>query len=86
MIIKEYNLDAFKLFSLLTKSEFIVLLEVMEAKSNKQIARDRLVTINTIKTQMRNIYRKLDMNKSKRNSFSKRIELMNMVHGIVKGK
>lgn len=45
----------------LTQKEFDVLKDIYQGKTNNQMASDHFVSINTIKTHIKNIYEKLDI-------------------------
>jgi DNA-binding NarL/FixJ family response regulator len=45
----------------LTQKEFDVLKDVYHGKTNNQMATDQFISINTIKTHIKNIYEKLDV-------------------------
>lgn len=45
----------------LTQKEFDVLKEIYQGKTNNQMADDHFISINTIKTHIKNIYEKLDV-------------------------
>src|SRR5690554_986940 len=45
----------------LTQKEFDVLKDIYQGKTNNQMAADHFVSINTIKTHIKNIYEKLDI-------------------------
>lgn len=50
-----------KINSPLTQKEFEILLELFEGRANRQIAGNQFLSVNTIKTHIRNIYDKLDV-------------------------
>ena len=50
-----------QLYTPLTEREFATLLQLLEGKSNKQIAEELFVSTNTVKTHLSNIYLKLDV-------------------------
>jgi LuxR family maltose regulon positive regulatory protein len=50
------------LFELLSPQELRVLRLLAQRRSNPEIARELVVSLNTIKTQIRSIYRKLGVN------------------------
>ena len=54
--------SAFALLEPLSPQEQRVLRLLVAGLSNQEIARELVVSINTIKTQIRSIYRKLDVN------------------------
>ena len=47
--------------NVLTQKEFDVLKDIYKGKTNNQIATDHFISINTIKTHIKNIYKKLDV-------------------------
>jgi DNA-binding NarL/FixJ family response regulator len=49
------------LLSKLTPREFEIMLDLYEGKTNQQIAEKQFVSINTIKTHVKNLYSKLDV-------------------------
>jgi len=51
-----------KLVGELTEKEFAVLLSLKEGKTNQQMAEEHFISVNTIKTHIKNIYDKLDVN------------------------
>lgn len=54
-----------KIISKLTTSELIVLKMVYEGATYKQVAKNRYVTIDTVRTQVKSILRKFEMNRMK---------------------
>ena len=44
----------------LTQKEFDVLKSLYEGKTNQQLADEQFVSVNTVKTHIKNIYEKLD--------------------------
>ncbi len=50
-----------KIYSPLTKKEFEILLDLRNGKTNKQMAETNFISINTIKTHIKNIYEKLEV-------------------------
>ena len=50
-----------KLLAKLTEKEFEILSEMYEGKTNKQMSEAHFISINTIKTHIKNIYDKLDV-------------------------
>lgn len=46
----------------LTQKEFKILTALYEGKTNKQLAEDNFVSVNTVKTHLKNIFEKLDVN------------------------
>ena len=48
--------------SLLTKQELLILKLMAKESSNKQIAAELFISIETIKTHLKNIYKKLEVN------------------------
>lgn len=51
-----------KIVGELTQKEFEVLLSLKEGKTNQQMAEEHFISVNTIKTHIKNIYDKLDVN------------------------
>ena len=51
-----------RLLSHLTKKEYEILLDIYEGKTNRLMAEKHFVSINTIKTHVKNIYDKLNVN------------------------
>jgi DNA-binding NarL/FixJ family response regulator len=49
------------ILSKLTPREFEIMLDLYEGKTNQQIAQKQFVSINTIKTHVKNLYSKLDV-------------------------
>ncbi len=46
----------------LTQKEFEILTALYEGKTNKQLAKDNFVSVNTVKTHLKNIFEKLEVN------------------------
>ena len=46
----------------LTQKEFEILTALYEGKTNKQLAEDNFVSVNTVKTHLKNIFEKLEVN------------------------
>lgn len=63
LIHKTPNIDQLnkQLLSPITKKEFDVLIAIYEGKNNKQIAEHQFVSINTVKTHIKNLYEKLNV-------------------------
>ncbi len=51
-----------KILGMMTQKEFDVLLSLKAGKTNRQMAEEHFVSVNTIKTHIKNIYDKLDVN------------------------
>ncbi|MBX2817927.1 MAG: response regulator transcription factor [Saprospiraceae bacterium] len=51
-----------KILGTMTQKEFEVLLSLQEGKTNRQMAEEHFISVNTIKTHIKNIYDKLDVN------------------------
>jgi len=60
-IISLENLNT-KLLSKFTPKEYEIILQIMEGYANKQLADANFVSLNTIKTHLKNIYEKLEVN------------------------
>lgn len=60
----EANLEKLngKILGALTQKEFDVLNSLKEGKTNRQMADEHFISVNTIKTHIKNIYDKLDVN------------------------
>ncbi len=58
-----WDLDKFnqQLYSHLTTKEFEILRDLFEGKTNKQLCEKHFVSINTVKTHVKNIYEKMDV-------------------------
>lgn len=50
-----------KILSPITKKEFDILLDIRSGKTNKQMAADHFISINTVKTHVKNIFEKLEV-------------------------
>lgn len=50
-----------KAYSPITEREFVVLKELYAGKGNQQIAQDNFVSINTVKTHLRNLFSKMNV-------------------------
>ena len=50
-----------KLLAPLTIKEFEILTALYEGKTNKQLAQDQFVSVNTVKTHLKNIFEKLEV-------------------------
>jgi DNA-binding NarL/FixJ family response regulator len=59
----ELNLDHLntKLLGKLTQKEFEILTSIFEGKTNRQMADEHYISLNTIKTHVKNLYDKLDV-------------------------
>lgn len=64
-----------KLFTPLSQREFSILMGIYDGKSNQEIADTNFISINTIKTHIRNLYAKMDV--------SSRSELLVMMRKMV---
>ena len=53
------QLNKLKMDQLLTEREMAVCRCLRDAKTNEEIAREMEVTVNTVKTHLKNVYRKL---------------------------
>lgn len=51
-----------KLHSPLTKKEFELMLDLYEGKTNKELAEKNFISVNTVKTHLKKIYEKLEVN------------------------
>ncbi len=65
-----------KLFQKITVKEFDVILAILEGKTNSQISEQLFISINTVKTHVKNIYQKLDVHT--------RIELIKKLKSLMK--
>lgn len=50
------------LISSLTQKEFEILTDLYAGKTNKQLAKDNFVSVNTVKTHLKNIFEKIEVN------------------------
>lgn len=50
-----------KLLGKLTQKEFEILTSIFEGKTNRQMAEEHFISLNTIKTHVKNLYDKLDV-------------------------
>ncbi len=50
------------LLSKLTQKEFEILTSIFEGKTNRQMSEEHFISLNTIKTHIKKIYDKLDVN------------------------
>jgi DNA-binding NarL/FixJ family response regulator len=59
----ELNLDHLntKLLGKLTQKEFEILTSIFDGKTNRQMADEHYISLNTIKTHVKNLYDKLDV-------------------------
>jgi DNA-binding NarL/FixJ family response regulator len=59
----ELNLEHLntKLLGKLTQKEFEILTSIFEGKTNRQMAEEHFISLNTIKTHVKNLYDKLDV-------------------------
>lgn len=60
----EFNLNKInhRLLSKLTQKEFEILTSIFEGKTNRQMSEEHFISLNTIKTHIKKIYDKLDVN------------------------